>query len=114
MLKPHHKLYAADAELIADARARRISLAMLEALEPVDDFNADEEDELIARRAVAAPRWARQPSITFFELSIAILSTGCFAQPETRIQWFLSQGVFNERSHDGSRSGADRGAPRQV
>jgi hypothetical protein len=27
---------------------------MLEALEPVDEFNADDEDELIARRAVAA------------------------------------------------------------
>jgi hypothetical protein len=52
--KAHHTIYAADVELIADAHAERITHARLEALQPLDEFDSDEEDHRIARIAVAA------------------------------------------------------------
>ena len=54
MPQAHHTIYAADVELIADAHAKRISHARLEALQPLDEFDSDEEDHRIAQRAVAA------------------------------------------------------------
>ena len=52
--KAHHTIYAADVELIADAHAKRITQASLEALQRLAEFDSDEEDHLIAQRAVAA------------------------------------------------------------
>ena len=54
MPRAHHTIYAADVELIADAHAKRITHASLEALQPLEEFDSDEEDHRIARKAVAA------------------------------------------------------------
>ena len=54
MPKTHHTIYAADVELIADAHAKRITQARLETLQPLDEFDSDEEDHRIAQRALSA------------------------------------------------------------
>ena len=54
MPKAHNTIYAADVELIADAHAKRITQARLEALQALAEFDSDEEDHWIAQRAVNA------------------------------------------------------------
>ena len=64
MPRAHHTIYAADVELIADAHAKRITHARLEALQPLDEFDSNEEDHRIAGRAVAA----LGPEVEYFVL----------------------------------------------
>ena len=53
----HHTIYAANAELVADASARRITPARLRDLQQVDEFDTDENEDYqvwMSKRAVAA------------------------------------------------------------